>query len=751
MSDRSVEDEFISEARKFSASMQAAMRRYAQASNWLERRRARREISLVTRQEAREQLAARGRHRGYTETAVDRYRAHALAVNQRANDPTVDHERRYRDAQALARHRNDMAERVLRNPHLTQVEQGIALDGLDAATAFPEFKTDGRLFNRANKVKGIEALRYRAQVAREMRTAGIERPAMFTAPVQQRPPVLASMELPFGDPGRNSRPTAEPFTPTRVQADGAVEDSARFRAVVGWTDRNGVTASRSKSFGTEQAATAWMRSNPDMMLTFGVAAHVQTWDTRDDRAPIYSHSGEHRAVWASLAARETVLRDRTLAGQVHREDFKLQASAVDQDQHRQQLDTDELFRTAVTYLPENANQVVYETAVHPSEAEAAKWTCQQLDTMRPAPGTTIEIAAYQGDDERDAPVFRAEGARGVLGQEVAQWQAGIEIRNTAASTVKPQQTSSIADADRDSELAALKDRHRLSIQYNNQLVGRNAELVKNLTALTSERDTLAQQLDEVRSERKAVVETAASRGREVYALSQELESVTGERDKLRFERDAAVRKLAERTPTEQRYGSPERQAEQVRQRNGQESNSGRPEPEHRYQAQVARWDELDLAERNGIKPEQLPESQRRMYASFDSKDQMYEWMRDRVASIDAGDSKIQTFVIDHQAEVGYMGPFGVEASREGALTALDNWRDTGFAHWRDRGMAHVHDTEQESADRATSSADASTSQTMAAESATEAAPRSPLADYQPGHALADAVARNGHDRDGMER
>ncbi|MGY4100508.1 hypothetical protein ACW2Q0_13280 [Nocardia sp. R16R-3T] len=37
------------------------------------------------------------------------------------------------------------------------------------------------------------------------------------------------------------------------------------------------------------------------------------------------------------------------------------------------------------------------------------------------------------------------------------------------------------------------------------------------------------------------------------------------------------------------------------------------------------------------------------------------------------------------------------------------------------------------------------------EQAAESAPRSVLADYQPGHALADAVARNGAQRDGAER
>ncbi|MGY4100507.1 hypothetical protein ACW2Q0_13275 [Nocardia sp. R16R-3T] len=389
MSDRSVEDELVAEARKFSASMRAAMRHYAQASNWLERRRARREISLITRQEAREQSAARQRHLVYSEQAVDKYRVHALAVSQRANDPTVDHSRRFRDQQVLARHRADMRDLLLSNPHLSEVEKGIGLDGLDAATAFPEFET-GKLFNRAHKVKGIEALRYRAHVARE------------TAAVRHRDTV-AALQWHEAD--------ARQADEIRNQQERVVEDPARFRAVVGWTDRNGVTASRSKSFGSEQAATAWMRSNPDLMLTFGVAAHAQTWDTRDDRAPIYSHSGEHRAVWASLAARE-----KALAGQ------------------------------------------------HERPAGQART-----------------------DSDQEPP--RAE---------------------------------------RDS----LKARLHLSIEHNSELADNNARLTRQLT------------------------------------------EVSAERDQLRFERDEAVRKLADRTPAEQRFGSPERQAEQARTHTREATESG---------------------------------------------------------------------------------------------------------------------------------------------------------------------------------
>ncbi|MBF6296818.1 hypothetical protein IU459_04570 [Nocardia amamiensis] len=168
MSDRSVEDELIAEARKFGHSLTHMLRLHAQATNWLERRKVRKQISLALREQRRAEETARKHQLVWTQGIVDRYRAHALAVAERAHNPSVDHERRYRDAQSLTRHANDLRARIVANDRLTKTEQGIALDGLDAATTFPQFEP-GRLFHKAHKVRGIDALRYRAQVARTIR------------------------------------------------------------------------------------------------------------------------------------------------------------------------------------------------------------------------------------------------------------------------------------------------------------------------------------------------------------------------------------------------------------------------------------------------------------------------------------------------------------------------------------------------------------------------------------------------------
>ncbi|MFC9434003.1 hypothetical protein [Nocardia sp. NPDC057030] len=166
MSDRSPEEELIAEAVKFGRSFQQMLRAHAQAAHWLERRRIRKQISLALREQRRAEQAARDHHLGWTQQMIDHYRVHAATVAERAENPNIDHARRHRDSQILAEHSDYLRSKILDNSRLTLTERGIALDGLDAATVFPHLKT-GRLFARAHKVKGIDALHYRALVARE--------------------------------------------------------------------------------------------------------------------------------------------------------------------------------------------------------------------------------------------------------------------------------------------------------------------------------------------------------------------------------------------------------------------------------------------------------------------------------------------------------------------------------------------------------------------------------------------------------
>ncbi|MEU5760379.1 hypothetical protein [Nocardia sp. NPDC047648] len=303
MTDRSPEDEMIAEARKFARSLPELTRLHAQARNFLERRTIRKEISRTLREQRREAEVMRKHQLTWTSQAIDRYRVHVQAVAERANDPSVDHDRRARDAHALAEHRNRLAHGFIGNEHLTRTEQGIALDGLDSATIFPHFKV-GNLFAKAHKVRGIDALRYRAHVARETvnarQRAGAEREQGWQHSL---------------DAAR--RANAEESLLARI--DAAQADRHRYTAEMTWTDPDGGKLTESRSFATEHSATSWLQRNiSGTSWSDGTTLAVETRDTLT-AAKQHADRGRPETVAEQLADRETVLRERTLSGQVHRE------------------------------------------------------------------------------------------------------------------------------------------------------------------------------------------------------------------------------------------------------------------------------------------------------------------------------------------------------------------------------------------------------------------------------------------------
>ncbi|BDT95949.1 hypothetical protein IFM12275_59250 [Nocardia sputorum] len=303
MTDRSPEDEMIAEARKFARSLPELTRLHAQARNFLERRKIRKEISRTLREQRREAEVMRKHQLTWTGQAIDRYRVHVQAVAARANDPRVDHDRRARDAHALAEHRNRLARGFIGNEHLTRTEQGIALDGLDSATIFPHFQV-GNIFAKAHKVRGIDALRYRAHVARE------------TVNVRQR----AEVEREQGwqqslDAAR--RANAEESLLARI--DAAQDHRHRYTAEMTWTDPDGGKLTESRSFATEHSATSWLQRNiSGTSWSDGTTLAVETRDTLN-AAKQYVDYGRPETVADQLAAREAALRERTLSGQVHHE------------------------------------------------------------------------------------------------------------------------------------------------------------------------------------------------------------------------------------------------------------------------------------------------------------------------------------------------------------------------------------------------------------------------------------------------
>lgn len=169
MSERSAEDEIIAEARNFGRALMAMASQHGKAVSWMEQRRIRKEISRALRQQRQAEYLDRQKQLLHTAHAVDRYRTHAQAVTMRSHDPYVGEDRRARDQVALRSHATDLQQRILTGRGLNPVEQGIALDGIDSATAFPNVTPKRGLFAGAKRVKGINALRYRANVARARR------------------------------------------------------------------------------------------------------------------------------------------------------------------------------------------------------------------------------------------------------------------------------------------------------------------------------------------------------------------------------------------------------------------------------------------------------------------------------------------------------------------------------------------------------------------------------------------------------
>ncbi|MGY2027263.1 hypothetical protein [Nocardia gipuzkoensis] len=325
MSDRSVEDELIAEARKFGHSLTHMLRLHAQATNWLERRKVRKQISLALREQRREAEVLRKHQLTGTTQAVDRYRVHVQTVAARANDPSVDHERRARDARALAEHRDRLARGFIGNEHLTHTERGIALDGLDVATVFPQYKT-GNLFARAHKVKGLEALHYRARVARE--SASINRGADHERQEWQH--------------GLDAARRANAEEALLARIDAAQAHRHRYTAQMTWTDPDGGKLIESRSFATEHTATSWLQRNiSGTSWSDGTTLQVETRDTLN-AAKQYVDYGRPETVADQLATREAVLRERTLSGQVHREQAPRQRENIDRERPPETAGVDRL-------------------------------------------------------------------------------------------------------------------------------------------------------------------------------------------------------------------------------------------------------------------------------------------------------------------------------------------------------------------------------------------------------------------------
>ncbi|MGW4849126.1 hypothetical protein [Nocardia brasiliensis] len=594
MSDRSPEDELFAEAIKFGRSFQQMLRLYAQAGNWLDKRRIRKQISLALREQRRTEQSRRDHQLDWTQQMVDRYRVHAQTVAERATDPSIDHQRRHHDSRILAEHGDFLRSKIIANPRLTPTEQGIALDGLDAATTFPHLKT-GRLFDRAHKVKGIDALHYRAQVHR------------------------AKTSLDTAD-----RQAGHDHDQVRDRVGAQQPD--RYAVQMTWSDPRGWVWSEFGSARTVDGAAEWVDdtvARSDWMSDTTVELTIT--DTADEMAPRYLDGGEPREVAENLldytAARDRVAR-RDAAAQAAegrrwtsvvryhapgdlaadqisvRRGFHDEREAAARWVHDtvKSLEIEPRTRVSATlwdkdavqpahvaagrpsdvleeirqrwhrytaqlsYVPEGADRAVHESRGHISEAECADWTRRELDELRVEPGSRVEIGFYDGERSDYDPVFRAEGPIGMVADELDTLRAQQDRRRNdpqrARSTEPP-------DASGDDSRLAEVERQLTAMDTDRDRLGSRVEILqRGLDAVTADRDEIRRKLGNAESQ----IESLKNRNQRLAAEIGQLRDrpnvdvVAAERDRYRRERDQAVAKLAQRTPAKDRYGSPERVA-----------------------------------------------------------------------------------------------------------------------------------------------------------------------------------------------
>ncbi|MGW3279981.1 hypothetical protein [Nocardia rhamnosiphila] len=258
MSDRPVEDEIMAEVRKFGHSMAHMMRLHAQAATWWDKRQIRRQISLELRRQRRTEQTERAHHLSWTSQMIHRYQQHIIAIDQRATDPQLSWEQHQKDAASVARHGLELRQRIVSNTRLTKIEQGIALDGLDAATAFPY--TDTRmpmLFARAHKVRGIDALRYRARVARELKWFDRQQPTREQAP---QPPYRPAPEPVSQEPRPEVTPSELEEVKERIRKLAEAQEERDRQIAVLQQGLESVTADRDELRTQLDAAEARVRS-----------------------------------------------------------------------------------------------------------------------------------------------------------------------------------------------------------------------------------------------------------------------------------------------------------------------------------------------------------------------------------------------------------------------------------------------------------------------------------------------------------
>ncbi|MFJ9368781.1 hypothetical protein ACIRRA_30745 [Nocardia sp. NPDC101769] len=332
-------DDITREAGRFTAQIAQLLARLSHAKGWREKRQIKKGINLLVREQTRTAEQLRANELQAAAGAIDHYRQHSAAVNARAIDPATSAEQRVRDRESLARHHGNLQARVLNSEMLTPIEQGIALDGMAAATRFPDFKL-GNLFKHARKVRGLDALRYRAQVARAHVVTGIARTPAYFRPANAQSHNGIGQTRPHRKPGggysaaqaeavqniRRSMAVSRPWAPHPHERDAARQQAAQAAAQTGmtaeqitWEFNNATANSRAETVvdarhavgpdGVESGlrhvglhpgeseAAAWAAEWTGYSAEFGNPTNVRVSATEAGRTePFFTTEGSHAFV-----------------------------------------------------------------------------------------------------------------------------------------------------------------------------------------------------------------------------------------------------------------------------------------------------------------------------------------------------------------------------------------------------------------------------------------------------------------------
>ncbi|UFS99097.1 hypothetical protein [Nocardia huaxiensis] len=319
-------DDITRETSRFGTSIAHLLQQLAHATGWLDRRRIKKNINQLVREQTREAEQARAMELRRTTHAIEGYRRHAAQVSDRAADTGRSTEDRTRDRNSLAQHYGHVQERVLRSEFLRPVERGIALDGLAAATTFPEYEL-GNLFGKARKVTGIDALRYRAQAARAYTETGIARPPAYTRPARRdRATAVQDIRRAVWVTGhgadRDEREATRAAAARRAHDAGLTDheinrefetaaDNARFEVRMQTRDREGHAHNMFGLHPTEAAAAEWAQRQAESPH-FRDAHHLGVGiSARGQREQLFTAAGSPGFVADELSAyRDQLRRDR---------------------------------------------------------------------------------------------------------------------------------------------------------------------------------------------------------------------------------------------------------------------------------------------------------------------------------------------------------------------------------------------------------------------------------------------------------